>query len=269
MLKTLVSLETNLASRLALKYACNLAKIIDMELYTFYVREPDSGGPPPGSGWVQKTWQDALVQSDQDEIVRLIKTQKASYPKLGPLKISLGEREKEIYYELQSGFFGLFIEGALHTFDVSPFSRRIHSWFYQNSPCPIILVKNLVDLQRVLIVLSQGVNYSKLTSTFLKIFKGLAVELDLVYYHFNDDETSMQHSGEDADMMLQNTEKILMKHEMTASHCRVIQDSTEKRDEFMQGYGLIVSSVYHQSNKNNPLLELLGRAPYPLFLCRQ
>jgi hypothetical protein len=218
---------------------------------------------------VHKTWQDALLQSDQDEIVQFIKTQRASYPKLGPLKISVGDREKEIYYELQSGFYGLFVEGALHTFDASPFYRKIHSWFYQNSPCPIILVKNLVKLQKVLIVLGQGVNYTKLIATFLKIFKGLTVELDLIYCHFNGDETSIQQSGENANMMLRNTEKILMEHAMTASQCRVVQNSPEKTEEFMQGYGLIVSSLNRQSNKNSPLLELLSRTPYPLFLCRQ
>ena len=269
MIKTLVSLETNLASRLALKYTCNLAKVIDMELYTVHVREPDSGEQPPGSGWVHKTWQDALLQSDQEEIARFIQTQRASYPELGPLKISVGDREKEIYYELQSGFYGLFVEGALHTFDASPFYRKIHSWFYQNSPCPILLVKNLVNLEKVLIVLGQGVNYTKLTSTFLKFFKGLPVELDLIYYHFNGDKTSIQQTEENADMMLRNTEKILLEHEMTASQCRVVQNSPEKTDKFMQGYGLIVSSIDRQSNRKSPLLELLSRTPYPLFLCRQ
>jgi hypothetical protein len=117
--------------------------------------------------------------------------------------------------------------------------------------------------------LGQGVNYTKLTSTFLKVFKGLPVELDLIYYHFNGDETSTRQTGENADMMLRNTEKILLEHKMTASQCRVVQNSPEKMDDFMHGYGLIVSSVDRQSNKKSPLLDLLSRTPYPLFLCRQ
>ena len=153
MIKTLVSLETNLASRLALRYAYRLANVIDMELHTVYVKESASEGQSPGTGWVRKTWEDALLYSEQEEITRLIKSERALYPKLSPPKISIGSREKEIYYELQSGLYGLFVEGALHTFNTSLFYRKIHSWFYQNSPCPIILVKNLVSLEKILIVL--------------------------------------------------------------------------------------------------------------------
>lgn len=269
MIKTLVSLETNLASRLALQYTCRLAKVIDMELHTVHVMEAESGGQPPGTGWVRKTWEDALLISDQEEITRFIKAQKASHPQLGPLKISVGDREKEIYYELQSGFYNLFVEGALHTFDGAPFYRKIHSWFYQNAPCPVLLVKNLVSIEKALIVLSREVNYTKLIATFLKLFKGLSIDLDLIYCHFNRREKSARPKGEDADTILRNAEKILGEHEMTPAQCRIIQGSPDKADEFMRGHGLVVSSIYRQASKKSPLLELLSRTPYPLFLCWQ
>lgn len=269
MIKTLVSMDTNLASRLALRYACRLANIIDMELHTVHVREQISERQSPGSGWVRKTWEDALLQSDQDEITRMIQAEKTFYPQLGPLKISVGDREKEIYYELQSGLYGLFVEGSLHTFNASPFYRKIHSWFYQNSPCPILLVKNLVSVEKTLIVLDSKVNYTNLLSTFLKFFKGVPVELDLVYCHFNGFKKQDHPQSENPDTILQNAEKILSENEMTPAQSRIVEFSLDKTNESIRGYGLVVTPVYRQSGKKNPLLELLSRTPYPLFLCRQ
>lgn len=269
MIKTIVSLENNLASNIALRYACRLANLIEIELHTIHVKEPDSEGQSPGSGWVRKTWEDAMLTSEQAEIHRMVKAERASYPRLGPPKMSVGDREKETYYELQRGFYGLFVEGALHTFNTSPFYRKIRSWFYQNSPCPIILVKNLVNLEKVLIVLDGDVNYAKLIATFMKFFKGVNVELDLIYCDFNGHEKSIQPKGEDADTILRDAEKILSENEMPPAHCRIVQNSPDKAAELMRGYGLVASSIYRQTSKKSPLLELLSRTPYPLLLCWQ
>jgi hypothetical protein len=269
MIKTIVSLETNLASSIALKYACRLANLIDIELHTIHVKEPDSEGQSLGSGWVRKTWEDTMRNSEQAEIHQMIKAELASYPRLGSPKMSVGNREKEIFYELQSGFYDLFVEGALHTFNSSPFYSKIHSWFYRNTPCPIILVKNLVNLEKVLLVLSSEVNYAKLISKVLKFFKGVNVELDLIYFDFNRREKSVQSKGEDPDTILRNAEKILSENEMPPAQCRVVQNSSNKAAELIQGYGLVASSIYRQTGKRGPLLELLSRTPYPLLLCWQ
>ncbi|MEE8480599.1 MAG: hypothetical protein V3T59_05095, partial [Desulfobacterales bacterium] len=139
----------------------------------------------------------------------------------------------------------------------------------RNTPCPIILVKNLVSLEKVLLVLSSEVNYAKLIATFLKFFKGIKVELDLIYFDFNGHEKSVQPQGETADTILRNAEKILSENKMPPAQCRVVQNSSDKAAKLMRGYGLVASSIYRQSSKKSPLLELLSRTPYPLFLCWQ
>lgn len=270
MIKTLVSLHTGLASRIALRYACKLDSVIDMELHTVYVREPDAGEhSPPGTGWVHKTWEEALMHSEKEDIQRLIESERASCPGLGIPKISIGDREKEIYYELQNGFYDLFVEGMLHTFNASVFYQKIHSWFYRNSPCPIILVKNLVSLEKVVIVLCSSVNYAKLISTFLKYFKGVKVEPDLIYCHFNGKEKTAPSNTEDPEVILQNARKILSEHNMMPGKCSVVQNSASETGDFLRGYGLVVSSIYRQSSKRSQLLKLLSHTPYPLFLCWQ
>lgn len=269
MIKTLVSLDTSLASSIALRYACRLANLIETELHTIYVKEPDSEDQSPGSGWVRKTWENAMLTSEQAAIHRMVKAERGSYPRLGPPKMSVGDREKEILYELQSGFYDLFVEGALHTFNSESFYSKMYSWFYRNTPCPIILAKNLVSLEKVLLVLSSDVNYAKLIATFLKFFKGVTVEVDLIYCDFNGHAKSGRPKGEDADTILRNAEKILSENEMPPAHFRVVQNSSDKAAELMRGYGLVASSIYRQTNKKSPLLKLLSRTPYPLFLCWQ
>jgi hypothetical protein len=56
---------------------------------------------------------------------------------------------------------------------------------------------------------------------------------------------------------------------MPPADCRVIQNSSDNAAELMLGYGLVASSIYRQTIKKSPLLELLSRTPYPLFLCWQ
>ena len=269
MIRTIVSLETNLATNIALRYACRLANMMEIELHTIHVKEPDSEEQPPGTGWVRKTWEDALLTSEQAEIRRMVKAERSFYPELGPPKMWVGDREKEIFYELQNGFYDLFVEGALHTFNSAPFYSKIHSWFYRNTPCPIILVKNLVNLEKILLVLSSEVNYTKLISTVLKLFKGVEVELDLVYCGFNGHSKSTQPTGEDAETILKNAEKILSENEMPPSQSLVVENFSEKVPEFIRGYGLVASSIYRQIGKKSPLLDLLSRTPYPLLLCWQ
>jgi len=103
----------------------------------------------------------------------------------------------------------------------------------------------------------------------LKFFKGIKVELDLIYFDFNGHEKSVQPQGETADTILRNAEKILSENKMPPAQCRVVQNSSDKAAKLMRGYGLVASSIYRQSSKKSPLLELLSRTPYPLFLCWQ
>ena len=50
MIKTLVAIEVDLASSMAIRYACQLGNLVDMELYPVYVKEPPSGGAHHRSG---------------------------------------------------------------------------------------------------------------------------------------------------------------------------------------------------------------------------
>ena len=48
MLRMLVYLDADLASSIALRYACQLAQLIDMRLHSVHVEEPDHDGTCAG-----------------------------------------------------------------------------------------------------------------------------------------------------------------------------------------------------------------------------
>jgi len=99
MLRTLVYLDADLASSIALRYACQLTRVVDMKLHTFHVEEPDHDGHAPGTGWVRRTWESMVLKTGEFEIAQLIKAEKASCPKLDTPKMLIGDRENEILRE--------------------------------------------------------------------------------------------------------------------------------------------------------------------------
>ena len=56
-LKTLVAVDADLASSIAIRYACDLANRTGMQLQTIHVVEPEEQGHTPGTGWVRRTWE--------------------------------------------------------------------------------------------------------------------------------------------------------------------------------------------------------------------
>jgi hypothetical protein len=69
MIKTLVAIEVDLASSMAIRYACQLGNLINMELYPVYVKEPPPEVPTTGVGWVRRTWEREIVAAGKEEIL--------------------------------------------------------------------------------------------------------------------------------------------------------------------------------------------------------
>lgn len=270
MTKALVSLDADLASSIALRYAAQLAKLTGMDLETIHVVEPDREGHTPGAGWVRRTWEKGLLETHQGEIRRLINAEKASCPSLAPPKMFVGDREEEILGELQRGSYDLFVEGALYTFTAGNFYKKIRSRLYRYAPCPALLVKNLVNLQRVVIVMTGNENVRGLISSFLRIFQGGKVELDLLSCEFEKRvEPIVREERKNSDAGLQSAEKILAERGWKPRERRVVQGTPEKVGHLLKDYGLTVSSIHREGGKKSDLLELLSRSPSPILLCWQ
>jgi hypothetical protein len=269
MLKTLVSLNADLASSIALRYACQMASKVGMVLQTIHVEEPGAEGHPVGTGWVRRTWEKALLKTGEEEIAQLIQAEKSSCPPLAGPKMFVGDREEEILHELEREPYDLFIEGALHTFPSVNFYKKIHSRLYRHTSCPVILVKNLVKLDRVALLLRGGVDPARVVKTFLKIFEGAEVEVDLLYCKFQHGSGDPFQETEDPDAILSAAKALLQDGGRSPKESRVSQDTPEGLGDLFKDYGLVVSSIQRGGSKADPLTELLSRIPSPILLCWQ
>ena len=266
MIKALVSVNADLASSLALRYACQLANIIGMDLKTMHVEDADKKGPPPGSGWVRRTWENAMLKSGEVEISQLIQAERLTYPALRPPKMVVGDREDELLYEIQKESYDLFIEGALHTFTTANFYNKIRSKLYRHIPCPVIMVKNLVELEKMVIVFDEEAEFKRLVATFLKIFKKTTIELDLMHYQFGESAAAIPDDNESPDTILQNAKEILMEAGWQTGETRSFRGLPEEMSELFRDYGLVISSFRRGLSKKSLLLEFLSRIPSPILL---
>ncbi|GMQ79750.1 MAG: hypothetical protein BMS9Abin03_184 [Thermodesulfobacteriota bacterium] len=269
MIRTLVYLDADLASSIALRYACQLTDVINMKIHTAHVEEPENDGYAPGTGWIRRTWENTMLKTGEFEIVQLIKAEKSSCPKLGAPKMLVGDRENEILREIQRESYDLFVEGSLHSFTAKKLYDKINSMLYRHIPCPVIVVKNLVHIEKIALIVRSEIESKKLVSLFLKIFKSQRLKLDLIYCEFQEPGKLSFKGKEDENKTLNAVEEFLMVNHWHPEDCRTIQGSPEEIGDVLRDYGLVASSLHHSISKKSNWFQLLNHIPSPILICWQ
>jgi len=267
MIKVLVAVASDLASSIALRYACQLANLMEVELQTIHIKEPGLEGPATGAGWARRTWEKELLQKGKDEIAQLLKAESSFCPVLSKPLISIGDREEEILNELQRGAYDLFVEGIPSVSSSSKLYQKIHSSLYQHMGCPFILVKNLLPLQRVLLLLSDEADPRRLISNFLRIFGGTKIGVDLISYKFQQTGLSFSPEEEEGDTRIEDAGRLLASKGWTPGQSRVAQGPPAELVEHFQEYGLVLAAIDRSSGKKSRLLALLDRVSSPVLVC--
>jgi hypothetical protein len=278
MIKTLVFLNADLASSIALRYACQMAKTFEMDIKSMHVEEADAEGNPPGTGWVRRTWEKGLLGTAETEISRLINAERTSCPTLGSPKMVVGDREAEILRELEEGSYQLLVEGILLSFDASSFENRLRSKLYKKMPCPLLLVKNLVGLSKIALLLEDYTDPRILFSTFFELAGSSTLHFDMFrVIHQKPGRLSFKKKApESSNSALGRTDEFLAKAnnvlEETGRHpltVKTVRDTPAGIAETLQDYGLVVTGIPRQMAKNSPMLEVLSRVPSAVLLCWQ
>ena len=278
MIKTLVSLNADLASSIALRYTCQLANIIEMDIKTIHVEEADTEGNPPGTGWVRKTWEKGLLGTAEAEISQLINAERASCPSLGSPKMMVGDPEAEILRELENESYNVLVEGILLSFDASHFEGRMRSKLYKKMPCPLLLVKNLVELKRIALLIEDHTDLRTLIPTFSKLFERATLEYDILRVILQkpgrlsftkDAQDAPEPVFEEADELLTNANNMLAEASRSPLEVKTLRDVPAKIADSLQDYALVVSCVPRQMAKKSPMLELLSKVPSAVLLCWQ
>ncbi len=184
----LIYIEENLASSMALRYTSRLANLIDLALQVIHVEEPENKNHF-GTGWTRRTWEHGIEEAGLQEVDRLLKTERIDCRFLGSPVVRVGDRDSELLSEMSHHPYNLYIEGRLNTASVRDFYSLLGSRLYRKMTCPSLIVKNLVPIDRVLLLAAEGVDPDQLTSCFSRLFDPESIPVDLLYFHFQENDS--------------------------------------------------------------------------------
>lgn len=179
MIRTLVSIEVDLASSFAIRYACQLGNLLPLEIQPVYVKGYPAEEPVTGIGWVRHTWERELLREGKEEIREMLLAEMNTCPVLREPRVFFGDREKELLQLLNSEGFDLYVEGAPYPFTPATIAKRLQGRFYQHLPCPLIWLRTLRPLTKVLLLCLEPQGTAALGQAMAKLWAGCQVPLHL------------------------------------------------------------------------------------------
>jgi hypothetical protein len=259
MVKTLVSIDADLASSIALRTTCQLAKATDLDIQTLHIQEAATMGPATGAGWASRTWQRELVEEGRKEILPVLVAESGTCPVLKEPLVLSGDRDKEILKELEQGSYDLFVEGSPVPFSAKTLARRVDSRLYQQAPCPVLQVPNLLPLQQVLAIVRDAPGCRCVFAGLQRLFPKTNLEVDISLSSLREqDRATIQ---EDA------VGKAAGEFGWAIRNSRSFQGEVESIVPTMRAYGLVVVAMARPVKGKNPLVEFLGQLAAPMLFC--
>ena len=265
MIRGLIYLDENLASSIALRYASQLTELIQLQLQTIHVEEPDRKQHSAGSGWVRRTWERGLQGTGLQRVQRLLNMEKVHCIFTGPPKVVVGDREDEILEELRIGGYDLFLEGNLNTAEKADFYDLIGSRLYTRMICPVMIVKNMLVTEKIVLLCGDGVDHRRLIPQFLKIMDGTRLDLELLFYKYQENEEPIFLEKSAAGGFLEEAETILSDNGWAPTRSQVLTGTPEQVGDYLRNYGLVVSTF---PTRKSPRMETLAHAPASVLLCK-
>ncbi|WP_456473301.1 hypothetical protein [Desulfolithobacter sp.] len=264
MIKTLLYVDENLSSSIALRYAAYLYKLIDMELYVTHVEEPDPN-EQAGTGWVRRTWENGVASSGMQLIERMLRTEKIDCPLAGRPKVFVGEKAREISYELRSGSYNLYMEGYLNTADSEAFYQLISSPVYTKAPCPVMVVKNLSLSTRCALLCDDSVEPQVLVEKTMDIIGDSTLSVDLVFFKFSENSSLTFLKKEEAGSTLLQAEKLLEEAGKAPENVSVLRGTPEQAGDHLKDYVFVSSTL---PTRKSMRMEVLANTLSTVMLVR-
>ena len=267
MINILVSVNPDLASSIAIRYAGELSQFMDIALQPIHVKEPEQKGNLFGTGWVRHTWEHALAERAEEEINLLIRTEKRYCPALAAPRVVVGERESEILKELQTGVYDLFMEGVLASFDEADFRRLVGSKLYQNAPCPVIVVKNLVTLEKVALLSYPGLEPSSFVGDVTNTLAQLRLPLEVIHLVPKKDIKGLEiNEGGQNVLEFNNLFDAVRKRGLNIKKGQALTGHPKEIADYLSKYGMVVCAIRDVLDKKSPIYTVLAFTPSPVLL---
>lgn len=249
MLKTLLYVNEDLASSIALRFTDYLNKFVKLSLYIIHVEEPDAK-EQVGTGWVRRTWEDGVRSSGKRLVDRMLRTENIDCPLAGRPKIVvedsdfLGERkDREVIYELGNGMYNLFIKGYLDSADPEKFYDLISSKLSTETSCPMLVVKNLSLSKKCALLCADSVDPKRLVEKSMAILGDSTFDLDLVFFKFKENEELRVLGREEGGSYLRETEALLAERDKAVGNVTVLSGTPEQVGDYLKEYALVASTM--------------------------
>jgi hypothetical protein len=260
MVKTLVAIEVDLASSYAIRYACQLGNLIHLEIHPIYVKFPSPEIPMTGVGWVRHTYEREVVKKGKKEIQEVLASETDSCPILQEPRVIYGDREIELLHVVEQEPFDLYIEGAPYPFNAATMYKRIRAKFYQHLTCPLIWLRGVRKINRVVAVCSDPDGTRTLVETLGRLFSGSAIPLHVC---------CPGNSRESLDMQAVTNKAVM---DLQSLNCQAVQGEAFDRDisgpppDVLKDCGLVAMAVEKGVKKDSPQLAWLAQVSAPLML---
>ncbi|MGA9753569.1 MAG: hypothetical protein WBV23_00345 [Desulfobaccales bacterium] len=263
MLKTLVAIEVDLASSMAIRYACDLGNLIPMELYPVYVKAPPPEVPATGTGWVRHTWEREIVEMGREEIEEVLSSEQETCPLLQEPRVIYGDRDYELLKIIGHEPFDLYVEGAPYPFNPTTIQRRLHAKFYQKLACPLIWLRVLRKIHQALVVCPDLAGARAILPAITKLWGGCSIPVHLAL-------PPQAGYGGPGDALRDEARKALAAMEAAGGTVEVKEvadwSSGGPNPAMLKDYGMVAVALERAVKKDHIRLQWLAQVKNPLML---
>ncbi len=255
-IKTLVSIEVDLPSSLAIRFACQLGGLMEMEIHPVYVKDAPPHESSMGAGWASRTWEKEMIETGRAEIAELIRPEMEFCPVLKEPRVIYGDRESELLRITQQEEFGFFVEGVHFPWTPQPLLKHLHTKLYQKLAAPLVLVRSLRKLNQVLLLCLDVRGTRTLTALFQKVWQKCSVPLVL---GFSAENGQGSENDELREAVLVG-QRLLTQAGCTVSAKGLLSQAPgADAEDILQDYGLVAVALERTINKDNEELQWLNR----------
>ena len=249
MLKTLLYIDEDLASSIALRFTDYLHKFAPLSLYVIHIEQLEEK-EQVGAGWIRHAWEDGVCSSGKRLVDRMLRTENIACPLAGRPKIFteepgfLGERQdQEVVYELGNGTYDLFIKGYLDSANPEPFYELITSKLFQETKCPMLVVKNLSLSKKYALLCADSVDPKLLVEKSMNVLGDSTFDLDLVFFKFKENEELTVLDHEEGGGSLREVEDLLAERGKEVNKTTVLSGTPEQMGDYLKEYAVVASTM--------------------------
>jgi hypothetical protein len=258
MIKTLVSIEVDLAASRAVRFASQLNYFVGMEIHPVYVKEAPAREVSIGSGWARRHWEEEIVQQGRTEIMEMISSEWEFSPTLKEPQVIWGDRERELLRIIEADAFDVFVDGERFEWTAANLHRKLQSRLWQRFPGVIGIARVLRKIEGLLVLCTEAQGVQPLARSLALLWQGSSLPMTLA-----------MPQGAPADLA---REAAKAQEVLARVGCQVSLEADfpyypePPAPGFLRKYGLAALALKPGLKKDSPELTWLSRVNAPLLI---